>query len=458
MTTKNGKRKRSARGMGRLFKKQGQKQFPADSKAAGSFYLTYTVEGQRITTSLRDRDGNPITDKEQAEAARRIILAPYMTGNKVESLKAIQATLQDAEATLAEAEDKATPPLTIADGEQAYLASPSKPDSGERTEAGYLGQWNRFSEWAGKNDLRYMRDVGLDQVKAYVADLNTENYSPSTFNQHIKTLVRFWRVLAHEARVSVNPWTGVNLKTLDKIERRKRALTIEEASKVIKKTPEGDLKDLLLMIACTGQRYGDICTLKWSSVDLDAGIIELVPRKTRRRKGEPVFIPILPQAREVLERRTRKGSYVFPELHAAYQRDNSAISKQIQKRFTETKLVTTRTNGTGRAIVEVGAHSLRHTFNTIARWAGLPDALIRKITGHTSARMTDHYTQFDKAMVSRLSASFHALPTGNGNALALPEHDREQREPLPPWATELVQKMNGKNWRKVRDELMGVAL
>ena len=46
-TKANGKRKRGKRGQGRLFKKQGVKQFPADSPAAGTYYLTYTVEGKR---------------------------------------------------------------------------------------------------------------------------------------------------------------------------------------------------------------------------------------------------------------------------------------------------------------------------------------------------------------------------------------------------------------------------
>jgi hypothetical protein len=39
----NGKRKRSVRGLGRLFRKSGSKQYPADSPAAGNYYLTYTV-------------------------------------------------------------------------------------------------------------------------------------------------------------------------------------------------------------------------------------------------------------------------------------------------------------------------------------------------------------------------------------------------------------------------------
>lgn len=118
------------------------------------------------------------------------------------------------------------------------------------------------------------------------------------------------------------------------------------------------MRDLLVLVACTGQRLGDVCRLRWQSVDMAAGIIELVPAKSRRRKGEAVYIPILPQARAVLESRPGRKGFV------------------------------------------------------------LPDALIQKITGHSSARMVDHYTAFDRALASRLSHGFAALPTGDGAALA----------------------------------------
>lgn len=186
-----------------------------------------------------------------------------------------------------------------------------------------------------------------------------------------------------------------------------------------------------------------------------AGVITLVPAKTRRRKGESVFIPILPQARAVLESRNKNDKYVFPVLCEEYTRDNSIISKRIQATFAKAKIETQRKDVEGRAICEVGGHSMRHTFNTVARWAGLPDALIQKITGHSSARMTDHYSQFDRALVSKLAKSFESLPTGKGK-LALPADTEAApaREPLPSWALKLVEKLTAKNVKKIQSKLL----
>ena len=457
VSKKNGRgKRRSSRGHGRLYKRSGGKDYPADSPVNAPYWLQYTIpnpdggRGKMVRQALRDERGNAITDRDQAEAERRRILAPFTARDAAEAQRQILARLGTAQAAVAVADDAANPPLKIADAAGAYQTSESKPDSGPVTLARYLSQWKRFSTWAVDAGLVFMRDVTRDHVKAYVADMEAEPLSASSFNQHVRTLSRFWTILAEEARITGNPWAnpknnkgkGVTRKTVDVIDRRKRALTLEEASKVIETAEPGDMRDLLILVACTGQRLGDVCLLRWQSVDQAAGIIELVPAKTRRRKGESVFIPILPQARAVLESRKGRKGFVLPDIAERYARDPSGITKAIQATFERAGIQTKRDNGNGRAIVEYGAHSLRHAFVTLARWAGLPDALIQKITGHSSARMVDHYTAFDKAIVSRLSHGFAALPTGDGGPLALPAHaNTDHRDPLPFWARELVEKL-----------------
>lgn len=469
-TKTNGQRKRGKRGMGRLFKKQGAKQFPADSPAAGTYYLTYTVNGKRKTFALRDEDGNPITDRKAAETARKRIVAPFTTGEQVEALKAVQAALSGAEADHVRAVEEANPPLRIQDAEAAYLASENRPDSGERTLEGYLSQWRCFAAWMQKNhpDTVFMRDVDRKHVRGYVGDMH--GLSPSSFNQHVNTLRRFWKVLHDEARADGNPWMRVQHKTVARVERRHRVLSLAEAGAIIE-AAEGELKDMLAVIALTGQRLIDAAKLKWSSVDLDGGVISLVPTKTRRRNGKQVFIPILPQTRAILEARGRnKKGFVFPEMAELFDRDRgSTLTKRIRAVVVAAGL-SPHEEGTGfihatdeegnpvkvhsgkRAIVRVSAHSLRHTFTTIARAAGIPDAVVRSIVGHSTASMTEHYTAFDKAIVASLACRFEALPAGQYQLEA--KNPDPIREPLPAWATEMLQGLTAENWKAVRADLL----
>jgi integrase len=53
----------------------------------------------------------------------------------------------------------------------------------------------------------------------------------------------------------------------------------------------------------------------------------------------------------------------------------------------------------------VGFHSWRHKLNTVLRAAGVPDAKIRLLTGHTTARMTDWYTQFLETDMADVTAA-----------------------------------------------------
>ncbi len=70
------------------------------------------------------------------------------------------------------------------------------------------------------------------------------------------------------------------------------------------------LHPLVVAAACTGMRRGDVCSLKWKDVDLNAGMVTVKTSKT----GAQVEIPIFPPFRAVLEaaRRRGEGEYVFP--------------------------------------------------------------------------------------------------------------------------------------------------
>lgn len=474
-------KKRSPRGMGSLYKRDSAgREHPADWNGTGAYWLAYTAPssdggtGQRIRAPLKDEKGEPITDRDEAEAARKVIIAPFMAKDTAEAQRQLLARLQTAEQRLDAAIDAAAPVLKIADAWRAYVAHPGRPDSGRLTMEQYEAQWARFNEWMREHhpEATHLRDVTRAVVRQYAADLAAK-LSPSTFNQHINTLRRFWRVLREEARTESNDWLTIAHKTVERVERRHRVLTMDEASKVIE-AASGDMKDLLAVIAMTGQRLQDVCKLNWSSVDLGAGVIALTPTKTRRRNGKAVFIPVLPQTRAILEARPRTGARVFPGMAELFDRDRgSTLTKRIRD-VVEAAGLQPHEDGTGvvettdkdgkpvkkhsghRAIVRVSAHSLRHTFTTIARAAGIPDAVVRSIVGHSTASMTEHYTAFDKALVANLASRFEALPAGQGGPLpALAAGTAEgTHEPLPTWARQIIESMTGKTWKAARTELL----
>ena len=453
-----GKSKRGSRGMGRLYKKANGKIYPADSKAKGNYYLQYTLNGKRIATVLKDADGNNITDRDQAEAERKRILAPYQTGQTVETLRAVQTRIIEAEAEHIQAVEDANPPPQIKQIWDLFLASPARPDSGENTLRVYSFKWQRFLDWLTKNypEKKSLHEITTADASQYVQDLTTAKLSASTFNQHRNLLRMVWRVLADECRLSSNPWDKVSPRKLNQLSTRKRALTqgqfddLMEAAKG--KADQPDLHDLFTVLAWTGLRLVDAVLMKWGAVDFRKKVISLAPVKTARRMGKMVHIPIFPAVLDVLNRRQEgqvlnpKG-FVFPELAARYDADASAVSKSISKAFSDAGMQTTEKRADReKTVVVYGAHSLRHYFVTQATAAGMPDAMIKSITGHGSDGMLEHYQQIGAGLAGELATRI----TSGSKQIT----ESNQREPLPSWARELVEGMNGKTWKQIKQQLL----
>lgn len=71
-------------------------------------------------------------------------------------------------------------------------------------------------------------------------------------------------------------------------------------------------------------------------------------------------------------------------------------------------------------------------------------AVIQNVIGHSNPAMTAHYTHVNKE-AARQVAGVLTL----GDAAADPK-----REPLPGWAVVAAKKLNSKNWKQIKAELL----
>jgi integrase len=139
-------------------------------------------------------------------------------------------------------------------------------------------------------------------------------------------------------------------------------------------------KPLFVLALNTGLRRTDLRLLKWESVDLNAGVIRLVMRKTKR----PVLLPIVPKVRTALDRcrkRTIMSEYVLvtPE--------GKPYSESTIKRYFKT----------AKAIAGIKRrfrfHDQRHTFASTLASKGINSFTLRDLLGHTSTRTTERYAR-----------------------------------------------------------------
>ena len=427
-------------------------------KRGNNFYVSWKVNGKLFMKALRDENGQPITAKREAEVARDKFMLPIATGDEAAVLESIAGKLEGRKAELAKWEDEKNPPLPVKRAWSEFLASPNRPDSGASTLRQYEFQFSAFADWMKEKhgDGATMRDVTKQIAEDYASGLNHGRLSPSTYNKHLNLLTLVFRVLKHKAKREDNPWEDIQRKRL--VMQSRRELTIDELRNVCQKA-EGELRTLFALGVYSGLRLGDCATLRWAEVDLPRKMIRRIPNKTARRNPKPVIVPTHPVLEEMLAATPAKqrGEYVLPKTAALYAHRTDTVTDLIQNHFKACG-IRLHKPGTGvgskngkRAVIEVGFHSLRHTFVSLCRESNAPLAVVESIVGHSNPAMTRHYTHVGELAASRAVA---ALPAVIGD----PEPKRPnqgQNEILREVQTAL-KSMTAANWKTKKAALLAL--
>lgn len=315
----------------------------------------------------------------------------------------------------------------------------------------YASRWGVFLSWVKENrpNADAMADVDEGAAQDFMRHIKATS-SPKTFNDYRSLLGQIWKVLDKEAGLDgANPWRDIKL--MEKETHNRRELTAEELMRVVEPL-EGEMRVLFALGIYTGLRLGDCVTLDWGKVDLLRGFIQCKPHKTKKH-GTVVRIPLFPSLARILAEtpaKKRRG-FVLPALAAEYggtvetDEDGNKIRKpghpqytaeRVRKAFEaagiETHGDTGRANpkntDTTRKAVEVGFHSLRHTFVSLCANAGVPLHIVQAIVGHTNVAMTGHYFHVSD---DALSGAVAVLPDVFGSRAALPAHTVEAGEAAP---------------------------
>ena len=101
-----------------------------------------------------------------------------------------------------------------------------------------------------------------------------------------------------------------------------------------------------------------------------------------------------------------------------------------------------------RAVVEVGFHSLRHTYVSLHAERGTPAAILQDNVGHSNPAMTRHYTHISELSAKEYAGVLPALLEAGPKQTTGPAFN------LPPDVVKALQGMNDKNWENVRERML----
>lgn len=384
-------------------------------KRGRTWYIKRMVGGKLIVQSTGE------TELDKAVTERDRVLNPYNLQDEKERAEAVLARVEGLDRQLARIED-GKPTLGILASWTAYRNAPNRPDSGRRTLAGYESQFERFTTWVQKNHptVTELRGVTEEMAYEFASELGRKQ-TPNTYNKYLVLLRRVWKVLHKSAKLTCNPWENLDNKLLATHSRRE--LTIDELTAVCASV-SGEMRLLFAVGLYCGLRLGDAVQLKWSHVDLAHRVLMIVPAKTARRSnGKVLRIPLHGSLYAMLTDTPdadRRG-YVMPGLAELYERDDTALVKRISEVFKACGIETRcKVEGYSRLGVDVGFHSLRHSFVSLSANAGSSLAAVQAVVGHSNPAMTRHYLHADKNVVKNAVC---ALPDVTGNPAAADKPD-----------------------------------
>ena len=362
---------------------------------SGRWTMRVGIKGKRYSRSTRT------TDREKAEKFLERFLSPLGLGSRR---------------------------LPLADVWLEYVKSPDRRDLAPSTLNAKRLVWMDFARWMEHHHLEIgnLAEVTHEAIAEYLACIRAE-VCASTYNARICVLREIFHVLAAKAGLVDDPWEGVRLHADDCHSRRE--LTLDEIERLMKAAAKagGEWKRLFTIGIYTGLRLGDCCCLAWNSVNLERGVIQLIPTKTRKHAhGQPVTIPIHPQLHAELEaalardherRACAAAAFVNPTLADWYKNSKWRISHGLELIFKAAHIETSvKIEGRRTRTPEATFHSLRHTFVSLAANAGVPLPVVQSIVGHSSTAMTRHYYHENEEMLRQAVAAIPAVgERGMGN-------------------------------------------
>lgn len=216
-----------------------------------------------------------------------------------------------------------------------------------------------------------------------INDPETRRRRQDTANRVLRSLKALLTLAYENEKVKSNT-AWVTVKPFDNTARmRTEYLTPDEGKRFIE-VCEPDFCNLVQGALYTGCRYGELCTMKIESYDSLNRSIEVLQGKTKRTKSvyltdeEAVFFDEQVKGKS-------QGDFMFlrsdgTEWKKDHQRErmkDACAAAKIEKHIT--------------------FHNLRHTFASLLAMGGTRRELVQKQMGHSSARMTDRYTHFEKS-------------------------------------------------------------
>jgi integrase len=246
-------------------------------------------------------------------------------------------------------------------------------------------------------------------------DFLAQRSAPVTVNSRLKAIKAIFHSAKRDGYLVDDPAEFVEGVRISGKGQRD-AFTIAELQAILA-VADPEWRSMILFGLYTGQRLGDICRLTWDNLDLETNVIRLTAGKTNKT----IVVPIAPPLRDhidMLPVSDAPGAPLHPRAFGYYHNPKliTNVSNGFASLLTQAGLRGPRVHqNTGKGhlgrktVNRLSFHSLRHTAVSLLKDAGIPQATVQELIGHSSEAMSQHYTHVGLESLRRAADSFPRL-------------------------------------------------
>lgn len=304
--------------------------------------------------------------------------------------------------------------VPLAELEETFFNHPSAPTVSPKHRKTYHSVLNTLTNFASQIQVETVADVTEEVAQSFLSYYWSRGISPKTYNSVLDILRCVFRLMNKDS----NPFDGFKKKVCHTEERV--AFTVEQLQKIwdtltspsYHMLHKEEMIVLYKLALYTGARCGDLCLLRWSSVDMQNRVIRFMPHKTAHSSHKIVEIPIGDVLYEALSSLDQSTDYVLPNVAYRYQHNSGGISRDTKKLLVAAGLKPNDSGTTRRvlAVSRMGFHAFRHTAASLMICNGVNPLVVRDLLGHTSVDMTAHYTHINIETKREALQNLNVLP------------------------------------------------
>jgi site-specific recombinase XerD len=319
---------------------------------------------------------------------------------------------------------------TIADGWQLHLEHCGRPQILGGISAGsqkrYRAVRDKHGAFCARRGIVDWSRIDKASVEAFGHWMAADGYAPRTILLELNTVASVVKRLIETRRLPESSRFTLGLSKIDSCDAY--CYSREQVAAMVDRCRSREdlvwLGDVLVALATTGMRIGELAALRWGDVDLPSGTIQLrderhssrkqrlgTARTVKGKRGRT--IPIHPALQEVLARKgPQLGGAVF--LGPRGGRLKPDLVRVVLIRDVIEPLKARFPTPDGELGFEHGrVHTLRHYFVSEAFRQGATEAQIMAWVGHRDSKMVAHYRHLRPQDSQRMMQAIDFFGSGN---------------------------------------------